>query len=45
MVEGKPRQKYRGAEIIAAEDACDPAQSLTNFVYCRGCAAAAAQDL
>ena len=31
MVEGKPRQKYRGAEIIAAEDACDPARSLTNL--------------
>ena len=28
MVEGKPRLKYRGAEVIAAEDACDAARSL-----------------
>ena len=27
MVEGKPRMKYRGAEVIAAEDACDAARS------------------
>ena len=30
MVEGKPRMKYRGAEVIAAENACDAARSLTN---------------
>ncbi len=30
MVEGKPRQKYRGAEVIAADGACDAARSLTN---------------
>ena len=30
MVEGKPRMKYRGAEVIATEDACDAARSLTN---------------
>ena len=30
MVERKPRLKYRGAEVIAAEDACDAAASLTN---------------
>jgi hypothetical protein len=29
MVEGKPRMKY-GAEVIAAEDACDAARSLVN---------------
>jgi hypothetical protein len=28
-VEGKPRLKYRGAEIIAAPNACDAARSLT----------------
>jgi hypothetical protein len=28
MVQGKPRLKYRGAEIIAAENACDAARSL-----------------
>ncbi len=31
MVEGKPRLKYRGAEVIAAEGACDAARSLTNL--------------
>jgi len=31
MVEGKPRLKYRGAEVIAAEDACDAARSLTGL--------------
>ena len=31
MVEGKPRLKYRGAEVIAAADACDAARSLTNL--------------
>jgi hypothetical protein len=30
MVEGKPRLKYRGAEVIAAADACDAARSLMN---------------
>ena len=30
MVEGKPRLKFRGAEVIAAEGACDAARSLTN---------------
>ena len=30
MVEGKPRLKYRGAEVIAADGACDAAGSLTN---------------
>ena len=30
MVEYKPVTKYRGAEIIAAEDACDAARSLMN---------------
>jgi hypothetical protein len=30
MVEGKPRLKYRGAEVIAADGACDAARSLTN---------------
>ena len=30
MVEGKHRLKYRGAEVIAADDACDAARSLTN---------------
>jgi hypothetical protein len=30
MVEGKPRLKYRGAEVIAAEGACDAARSLMN---------------
>lgn len=30
MVEGKPRLKYRGAEVIAAAGACDAARSLTN---------------
>jgi hypothetical protein len=30
MVEGKPRLKYRGAEVIAAESACDAARSLMN---------------
>jgi hypothetical protein len=29
-VEGKPTLKYRGAEIIAAPDACDAALSLTS---------------
>jgi hypothetical protein len=31
MVEGKPKPKYRGAEIIAAEDACDAVKSLTTL--------------
>ena len=31
MVEGKPRLRYRGAEVIAAEGACDAARSLTNL--------------
>jgi hypothetical protein len=31
MVEGKPRLKYRGAEVIAAEGACHAARSLTNL--------------
>ena len=31
MVEVKLRMKYRGAEIIAAEDTCDAARSLTNL--------------
>ena len=31
MVEGKPRLKYRGAEVIAAEDTCGAARSLTNL--------------
>jgi hypothetical protein len=31
MVEGKPRLKYRGAEVVAAEGACDAARSLTNL--------------
>ena len=31
MVEYKPVTKYRGAEIIAAEDACDAARSLTSL--------------
>ena len=30
MVEKKPTLKYRGAEVIAAEGACDAARSLTN---------------
>ena len=30
MVQGKPRLKYRGAEVIAGADACDAAQSLAN---------------
>ena len=30
MVEGKPRLKYRGAEVIAAEGACDAARSIMN---------------
>ena len=30
MVEGKPRLKYRAAEVIAAEGACDAARSLAN---------------
>jgi hypothetical protein len=29
-VEGKPKLKYRGAEIVAAPDACDAARSLTS---------------
>ncbi len=28
MVEGKPRLKYRGAEVIADDDACDSAKAL-----------------
>ena len=31
VVEGKPRLKYRGAEIIAAAGACHAARSLTNL--------------
>ena len=31
MAEGKPRLKHRGAEVIAAADACDAARSLTNL--------------
>jgi hypothetical protein len=31
MVESKPRLKYRGAEVIAPEDACDAARLLTNL--------------
>lgn len=30
MVERKPTLKYRGAEIIAADDACEAARSLTS---------------
>jgi hypothetical protein len=30
MVEGKPRPKYRGAEVIAPLSACDAARSLTS---------------
>jgi hypothetical protein len=30
MVERKPRLRYRGAEVIAADGACDAAGSLTN---------------
>ena len=30
MAGGKPRLKHRGAEVIAADDACDAARSLTN---------------
>ena len=30
MVQGKPRLKYRAAEVIAAAGACDAAQSLMN---------------
>jgi hypothetical protein len=28
MVEGKPKLRYRGAEVIAAEDACDASKTL-----------------
>ena len=31
MVEGKPRLKYRGAEVIAPAGACDAARSLANL--------------
>ena len=31
MVEGKPKLKYRGAEVIAADGACDAAVSLRNL--------------
>ena len=31
MAEGKPRLKHRGAEVIAAADACDAARSLTKL--------------
>jgi hypothetical protein len=31
MVQGKPKLKYRGAEVIAAADACDAAQALANL--------------
>ena len=31
MLEGKPRLKFRGAEVIAADGACDAARSLTNL--------------
>ena len=31
MVQGKPKLKYRGAEIIAAENACDAARSLASL--------------
>ena len=31
MVDWKPRLKYRGAEVIAAEGACDAARSLANL--------------
>ena len=31
MVEGEPRMKYRGAEVIGAEDTCNAARSLTNL--------------
>ena len=31
MVEGKPRLKYRGADVIAADGACDAAGSPTNL--------------
>ena len=30
MVQGKPRLKYRAAEVIAAAGACDAARSLAN---------------
>jgi hypothetical protein len=31
MVQGKPRLKYRAAEVIAAADTCDAARSLSNM--------------
>jgi hypothetical protein len=31
VVEGKPRLKYRGAGVVAADDACATALSLTNI--------------
>jgi len=31
VVEGKPRLKYRGAEVIAAPGACDAARSLMSL--------------
>ena len=31
MVQGKPRLKHRGAEVIVAADACDAARSLTKL--------------
>ena len=30
-MEGKPKLKYRCAEVIAAEDACDAARALANM--------------
>jgi hypothetical protein len=31
MVEGKPTLKYRGAEVVAADDACEAARALANL--------------
>jgi hypothetical protein len=30
VVEGKPRVRYRGAAVVAADEACDAARSLTS---------------
>jgi hypothetical protein len=30
MVQGKPKLKYRGAEVIAPDDACDAARALAS---------------
>ena len=45
-VEGKPKLIYRGAEVIAAEGACDAARSLTDLrLLSADVPAAAAQGL